>query len=124
MSDLQGAALSSGIDTASSLLLRPMERMARRRRSFVRRYPTLVAGAALLLLVIAAAIFGPMLSPYDPTGVDVLNPLAPPLTGNHLLGTDSFGRDILSRILSGGRIDLAIGFGATAVTVTIGSLIG
>lgn len=123
MIDPQGALVGPGMD-ASSLLLRPMERLSRRRRSFARRYPTLVAGLILLLLVIAAAVLGPFLTPYDPTGVDVMNPLAPPLTGNHWLGTDSFGRDILSRILSGGRIDLAIGFGATAVTVVVGSLIG
>ena len=65
-----------------------------------------------------------MLSPYDPTTVNVMNTLAGPLTNGHPLGTDAFGRDILARILNGGRIDLAIGFGATSVTVTIGTLIG
>jgi peptide/nickel transport system permease protein len=101
-----------------------MERATRRRRRFWRRYPTLIIGAAILLAAIAAAIFGPLISPYDPTAVDVLNPLAPPLTHGHPFGTDSFGRDILSRIVNGARIDLAIGFGATVVTATLGSLIG
>ena len=108
---------------AAQTLLAPMERVARR-RAFWRRYPTLIIGAVILLTAIAAAIFGPMLSPYDPTSVDVLHTLAPPLTPGHPLGTDAFGRDILARILNGARIDLAIGFGATAVTVTVGSLIG
>src|SRR5579872_3170590 len=85
---------------AARLLLGPMRRVARR-RSFWRRYPTLIIGAAILLAAIAAAIFGPMLTPYDPTSVDVLNPLAGPLTNGHPLGTDSFGRDILARILNG-----------------------
>ena len=47
----------------------------------------------------------------------MLHPLAPPLTPGHLLGTDQFGRDVLARILYGGRIDLAIAFGATIVTL-------
>jgi peptide/nickel transport system permease protein len=54
----------------------------------------------------------------------VLNPLAPPLTPGHLLGTDQFGRDLFSRILYGGRIDLAIAFGATSVTLVGGTIIG
>ncbi len=108
---------------AQRALLAPMLRSARR-RGFVRRYPTLIFGAAILVFAIAAAIFGPILSPYDPTAVDVLNPLAAPLTAGHILGTDAFGRDILSRILNGARIDLALGFGATIVTVTVGTLIG
>lgn len=107
----------------AQILLAPMQRVARR-RSFWRRYPTLIIGAAILLVSIAAAVFGPMLTPYDPTAVDALHPLAQPLSAGHPLGTDAFGRDILARILNGARIDLAIGFGATIVTVTIGSLIG
>ena len=59
-----------------------------------------------------------------PNAIDVLHPLAPPLTPGHLLGTDQFGRDMLSRILYGGRIDLAIAFGATSVTLVFGTIIG
>lgn len=101
-----------------------MERSLRRRRTFLRRHPTLIAGCTILLIAVTAAAIGPLIMPYDPTAVDVLNPLAPPLTGGHPLGTDSFGRDILSRILSGARIDLAIAFGATVVSVVAGTLIG
>jgi peptide/nickel transport system permease protein len=108
---------------AQRAFLAPMLKTARR-RSFARRYPTLVLGALILIAAIGAAIFGPILSPYNPTSVDVLNPLAPPFAAGHVLGTDAFGRDILSRILNGARIDLALGFGATIVTVTVGTLIG
>jgi peptide/nickel transport system permease protein len=113
-----------GVPAPSYALLRQMERSVHRRRRFWRRYPTLIAGLAILLFAIAAAVFGPMLTPYDPTAVDVLNPLAPPLSAGHPLGTDTFGRDILARILNGGRIDLTIGFGATIVSVIAGTLIG
>jgi peptide/nickel transport system permease protein len=68
--------------------------------------------------------FAPLLTSAPPNKIDVLNPLAPPLTPGHLLGTDQFGRDLFSRILYGGRIDLAIAFGATSVTLVGGTIIG
>ena len=108
----------------SVTLLAPMDRAARRRRRFWRRYPTLLVGLFILGAAILAAIAAPLLTPYDPTTIDVLHPLAAPLTAGHPLGTDSYGRDIMARILYGARIDLTIGFGATAVTVVVGSLIG
>ena len=110
-------------DLAERLLL-PMQRAVARRRHFWCRYPTLIAGVLILILAIVAAVVGPFLTPYDPTAVDVLNPLAGPLSTGHPLGTDSYGRDILARILNGARIDLALGFGATPVTALIGTLIG
>jgi peptide/nickel transport system permease protein len=99
-------------------------RAAGRRRSTVRRRLTLIVGLALLALAIAAITLAPVLVSQGPNTIDALNPLAPPLTPGHLLGTDQFGRDVLSRILYGGRIDLAIAFGATIVTLVSGTLIG
>src|SRR5947209_4813325 len=87
-------SLAAGGDVARALL-GPMQRTSRR-RSFWRRYPTLIIGAIILLASVAAAIFGPLISPYDPTAVDIVNTLAGPLTPGHPLGTDAFGRDILS----------------------------
>jgi len=106
------------------VLLAPMERSVRRRRRLWRRRPTLLIGLFILAVVIVAAVAAPLLTPYDPTAIDPLSSLAPPLTPGHPMGADLYGRDILSRILYGGRIDLAIGFGATAVTVVVGSVIG
>jgi peptide/nickel transport system permease protein len=99
-------------------------RAAGRRRSTVRRRLTLIVGLALLALAIAAITLAPVLVSQGPNTIDALNPLAPPLTPGHLLGTDQFGRDVLSRILYGGRIDLAIAFGATIVTLVSATLIG
>jgi peptide/nickel transport system permease protein len=73
---------------------------------------------------VAAILLAPVLVSQSPTTIDALNPLAPPLTPGHLLGTDQFGRDVLARILYGGRIDLAIAFGATIVTLVGGTIIG
>jgi len=95
-----------------------------RRRSAVRRRLTLIVGLAMLVLAIAAITLAPILVSQSPNTIDALHPLAPPLTPGHLLGTDQFGRDVLSRILYGGRIDLAIAFGATIVTLVGGTIIG
>src|SRR5689334_23760339 len=108
----------------SELLLRAATRTAGRRRSVTRRRMTLIAGLVMLGLVIAAVVLAPVLVSYSPTAIDPLHPLAPPLTPGHLLGTDQFGRDVLARILYGGRIDLAIAFGATIVTLVGGTIIG
>jgi len=108
----------------SELLMRAATRAAGRRRSTVRRRLTLIAGLAMLGIAVAAILLAPVLVSQSPTTIDALHPLAPPLTPGHLLGTDQFGRDVLSRILYGGRIDLAIAFGATIVTLVGGTIIG
>jgi peptide/nickel transport system permease protein len=108
----------------SELLMQAATRASARRRSPVRRRLTLIAGLAMLAIAIAAITFAPLLVSQSPNTIDALNPLAPPMTPDHLLGTDQFGRDVLSRILYGGRIDLAIAFGATVVTLVGGTMIG
>jgi peptide/nickel transport system permease protein len=108
----------------SVALLELLERRTRRRANVVRRRASLLFGSAMLLLVIIVTVGAPLITSYDPNEIDPLNPLAAPLTPGHVLGTDEFGRDLLSRILYGGRIDLLIAFGATAVTLVVGTAIG
>jgi peptide/nickel transport system permease protein len=108
----------------SELLLKAATRAAGRRRSTVRRRLTLIAGLAMLGIGVAAILLAPVLVSQSPTTIDALRPLASPFTPGHLLGTDQFGRDVLARILYGGRIDLAIAFGATSVTLVGGTIIG
>jgi peptide/nickel transport system permease protein len=95
----------------------------RRRRA---RNWQLWLGLLILLLLSALCIAAPWVAPYDPLHLDyLLVNGAPPFSPGHLLGADApFGRDILSRLLYGGRADLAIGFGATGVTVIIGTIVG
>ena len=81
-------------------------------------------GALILLLAAAAALAAPWLPLPDPDATNLLQRLAPPLTPGHLLGTDGLGRDMLSRLLWGTRVSLAVGLGATLLAATIGTLIG
>jgi len=108
----------------SEVLYKAASKAAGRRRSVALRRLPLIIGLALLAIAILAITFAPLLTSAAPNQIDVLNPLAPPLTPGHLLGTDPFGRDVWSRILYGGRIDLAIAFGATSVTLVGGTIIG
>src|SRR5579864_2367017 len=85
----------------------------------------LAVGAALLLLIGGACVAAPLLTSYDPNAQDLLNPSLPPFSPNHLLGTDApYGRDMLSRLLYGGRADLLLGIVGTGVSIIVGSLIG
>jgi peptide/nickel transport system permease protein len=80
-------------------------------------------GLAIFLAVVIAAIFAPLLAPHDPLEQDVLDRLKPP-SAEHLLGTDYFGRDTLSRLLYGARISLVIGVVSTLIAMVVGTLIG
>jgi peptide/nickel transport system permease protein len=80
-------------------------------------------GLLVFLMVIALAIAAPMLSPFDPNDQNILEKLRPP-SADHWLGTDSFGRDTLSRILYGARISLVIGIASTLLALLLGSAIG
>ena len=80
-------------------------------------------GLAIFLIVIALAILAPALAPFDPTDQNILEKLRPP-SAEHWLGTDSFGRDTLSRVLYGARISLVIGIVSTLAAMLVGSAIG
>ncbi len=82
-----------------------------------------VTGVVVLLLVILAAVFAPLLTQYDPERGDLLAVDSPPGNG-HLLGTDSSGRDNWARLLYGGRVSLIVGFSAMLFTLSIGVVTG
>jgi peptide/nickel transport system permease protein len=94
-----------------------------------RRPPWASAGAALVLLVLLAAVLAPVLSPHPPTLQDLARSQQPPawLEGGsweNPLGTDHLGRDVLSRILYGGRVSLVVGVGGVALALVLGLLVG
>jgi peptide/nickel transport system permease protein len=84
--------------------------------------PALIA-VVMLVLLILTAIVGPFLVSYDPLAID-LDSLKQPPNATHLLGTDSIGRDILSRLVAGARISLSVGIIAAALSLCIGIFFG
>jgi peptide/nickel transport system permease protein len=82
-----------------------------------------VVGLTVILIIVSVAIAAPIVAPYDPFVIDVYNVISPP-TSAHLLGTDDLGRDVLSRMIWGSRISLAVGFVAVGISITIGIIIG
>jgi glutathione transport system permease protein len=91
-------------------------------RRFRRKRVALAAGLVILLIVLAAA-FAPWVAPYAPAAPDYNNVLAGP-SAAHWLGTDSYGRDIFSRIIWGGRISLSVGFISVAIGGAVGVVLG
>lgn len=90
---------------------------------FVTQQPLGAGGLAFIVLMAFAAVFAPWVAPYDPLAVDYTAMLAPP-SWEHWVGTDSFGRDVLSRIIYGARTALAVGFLASFLGSTIGAIVG
>jgi peptide/nickel transport system permease protein len=80
-------------------------------------------GALVLLVMAIAAIAAPILAPYDPNAINLINSSQPPSL-DHLLGTDPVGRDTLSRALYGARISLSVGVVAVSIYLTIGFVLG
>lgn len=80
-------------------------------------------GMVLVLILMVAAIFAEQLAPFDPTKQDLVNNLQMP-SREHLLGTDDYGRDILSRIIYGGRISLLVAVLAIAFGLVVGGVLG
>ena len=85
--------------------------------------PVTVAALVCLLLLVAIAVFAPAIAPYDPLTQSVLNANQQP-TAAHWLGTDQFGRDVLSRIIFGARSSLLLGVISPAIAAVAGSVLG
>ncbi|WPZ16536.1 ABC transporter permease (plasmid) [Nitratireductor rhodophyticola] len=82
-----------------------------------------IIAAIVLVIIILLAAFAPLIVPHDPMAIDALQRLKGP-SETYPLGTDAYGRDVLSRVITGGQVSLFIGISAAIVSVLIGLLIG
>ncbi len=92
--------------------------------SFMGRDPYTTVFAALVVLIILSAVAAPILAPFDPSTGNAMKRLAPIGTAGHLLGTDELGRDMLSRLLYGGRVSLLLGVLPVFFALMIGGTLG
>ena len=110
---------------AADLAPRKTPRRAARSRSLRPWYRngSLVAGMVIVGALILIAVFAPLLTPYSPTTQDLTQTLRGP-SAAHWLGTDRFGRDVLTRLIWSTRVDLRIGFMAVLIPFVVGSVLG
>lgn len=96
-----------------------------RRRNVARffRRPEATLGTIVIATLLACAAFAPLLAPYDPYEQNIRSRLQPP-SAEHLLGTDEFGRDVLSRLIYGSRLTLAVGAISVGIALVIGTTLG
>jgi peptide/nickel transport system permease protein len=116
-------AINPPIDAVVEAEARPSSRWFAVARDFCRRRTLGAVGAAVVLLMLLCALLAPVLAPYDPVAVDFGAMLAKP-SAQHWLGTDAFGRDVMSRLVWGSRTALIVGFGAAFVGATLGAVLG
>ena len=90
---------------------------------FCRRRTLGAVGAGVIVLMFVVALLAELISPYNPVAVDFTAMLSAP-SPQHWLGTDSFGRDVLSRLIYGSRTALLVGFGAAFIGATAGAILG
>ena len=117
------AIRTPSIDAVAGALPAPHAGWVAVARDFARRRPLGAAGAVVVVLMIAAALTSTLIAPYDPLAVDFAAMLGRP-SAAHWLGTDSFGRDVLSRLIYGSRTALLVGFGAAFFGATAGAILG
>jgi peptide/nickel transport system permease protein len=112
----------AAIDQGAEVTVRRESRLAAT-GYFVKRYPLGAAGAVIVTVFVAMALFAPWITQFDPTATNPRVSLAYP-SGAHILGADFMGRDMWSRIVYGARISLAVGIGATSLGCLFGVTIG
>src|SRR5262245_52173880 len=121
---MASSVLASGTDNAAraSIAARGPGGVARMVLG-IRRKPLGAVGGLLVAALVLTAILAPVLAPYDPIKVESRDRLQPPSL-RHLLGTDDFGRDILSRVIFGARISMLLGLGAVAISTVLACIAG
>jgi peptide/nickel transport system permease protein len=89
-----------------------------------RRNPLAMAGAFVIVVLVAFSLLSPFVLPYGPTTIELYNTFQPPGTLPHILGTDDLGRDMVARLAHGGRISLSVGLGVALGSAVVGALLG
>ena len=115
--------MSANANESMSVEITAGRRRRRRIWRSMKRNKTTLVGLVLTALILLAALFAPWLAPFDPIQQNLMEGDLPP-GPVHLLGTDSYGRDVLSRILMGARVSLGIALSAVGMALVFGSTLG
>lgn len=115
MAEQTTSSAPEALSDAANLEMLRRERRANNAWHKLTRNKMAVVGLIIVAFMVFLAIFAPLISPYDPNVTDMSNMFAAPGQAGHLLGTDSYGRDLLSRIIYGARISIFIAIGVANV---------
>lgn len=118
-----GTATTAPAPTAEGILVRRHRTLWSDAFRQFRRHRGAMVGLVVFSVLLLAVIFGPLLYPLSAGEIDMTNRLAPPSIA-HPMGTDDLGRDLLARVLVGGRISMSVGIAAMIIAVTIGMAVG
>ena len=100
-----------------------MEKRKMKTGAFIRRYLRVMVAGTVLVLILLVALFAPLIATHDPGAIDMYNINQRP-GGEHLFGTDMYGRDIFSRVIYGTRVSLGISIAVTTLAILIGTCLG
>jgi peptide/nickel transport system permease protein len=121
--EIGGQIFAAGTGTVTELAPLATERGGQRGRRTWYRQPALMAGLIITGIILASAIFAPLLTSYNPIAQNLNATLQGP-SAQHLLGTDQLGRDVFTRLLYGARVDLRVGFIAVLFPFCLGTILG
>lgn len=119
----EGATEPAVVEEEAEAELAPDETLKEQIFSMFRHNKLALVSAIIILLFVIVTIFAPLLAPHDPNVQDMYNRASNPCEG-HPLGTDSLGRDVLSRMLYGGRVSLLVGLLPTVISMVLGTVLG
>lgn len=119
----EGATEPAAIEEVAEAEIAPDETLKEQLFSMFRHNKLALVSAIIILLYILLTVFAPLIAPCDPFAQDLYNQASNPTNG-HLLGTDSLGRDVFTRMLYGGRVSLMIGLLPTTISMILGTVLG
>lgn len=119
----EGATQPAEVEAEAESEIAPDETIGEQIKSMFKHNKLALVSAILIVLFILVTVLAPIVAPHDPYVQDLTQRLQGP-SAEHLLGTDNYGRDVLSRMLYGGRVSLLVGIFPTIISMTIGTALG
>lgn len=124
MSDTKASSAQEALSEQSTLDMLKRERKANDAWHKLARNKMAVVGLVIVAFMVILAVFAPLLAPQNPDAIDVTKSFLKPGAEGHVLGTDAYGRDLLSRIIYGARISIFVAVGGSILGAIVGILLG
>lgn len=124
MADIKEATAGAPMSEEAVLEMLKRERRANNAWHKLTRNKMAVVGLVIVVVMVAMALLAPIIAPYDPNSFDIVDAYQGPGYEGHILGTDEYGRDLLSRVMYGARVSIFVAVGGTVLGGIVGILLG